>query len=388
MNNFKDIIITNDEYSELDMLDRGVYIDSLNKIIIEAETPFSIGIYGSWGSGKTTLMKKLSHVLGEDTNTKYLIVWHEPILYQDYKYPFLSLFHTILNSLEDKNTIDKLKSKFLKVFSTTFNLIINTISDKVDLPNLNEIKSIKELYEFDSFLSIEYADKLKKEIQDTIKKILKDKYERIIIFIDDLDRCKQSEVIIFFDIVKYYLNIKGCIYIYGFDQILISDILNSNSRTPNSMMNDPLSKIIQFPLTIPLPSKEVFNDYLNEFIPLKYKQFLDIIACSVNYNPRHAKRFSNILNFCTIKTETKYGDKYNHRSLLLYVIIQYRYPNLHNLLAKYPNKLIELSEFKELSDEYIQLVDKHFIEILRSFANNDIIELNHYISHEVDLSIK
>ena len=46
-----------DIYCEEDLLGFDQYVDTLNRMITDKdfETPFCIGIFGKWGSGKTTV---------------------------------------------------------------------------------------------------------------------------------------------------------------------------------------------------------------------------------------------------------------------------------------------------------------------------------------------
>ena len=48
------------------------YIKTIADLIAcsENETPLTIGIYGSWGTGKTTLMKSIKHRLDNDQRYK------------------------------------------------------------------------------------------------------------------------------------------------------------------------------------------------------------------------------------------------------------------------------------------------------------------------------
>lgn len=49
--------IVNDQATEIDALDFTPYIETLADIIQTGKTPLTIGVYGTWGSGKTSLMK-------------------------------------------------------------------------------------------------------------------------------------------------------------------------------------------------------------------------------------------------------------------------------------------------------------------------------------------
>ena len=50
--------IVNDQATEIDALDFTPYVETLADIIQTGNIPLTIGVFGTWGSGKTSLMKK------------------------------------------------------------------------------------------------------------------------------------------------------------------------------------------------------------------------------------------------------------------------------------------------------------------------------------------
>ena len=49
--------IVNDQATEIDALDFMPYVETLADIVQTGNTPLTIGVFGTWGSGKTSLMK-------------------------------------------------------------------------------------------------------------------------------------------------------------------------------------------------------------------------------------------------------------------------------------------------------------------------------------------
>jgi predicted KAP-like P-loop ATPase len=81
----KKIQIITDDPAEEDTLYFNSYSENLATIIREAKPKFAIGIFGKWGTGKTTLMKMIKRELDKD-NEKILTVWFDAWRYEKEKY--------------------------------------------------------------------------------------------------------------------------------------------------------------------------------------------------------------------------------------------------------------------------------------------------------------
>lgn len=109
-------------------LDFQDYSKNLSNIIRETTPPqFAVGIFGKWGSGKTTLMKMIKQKLDEDNNRdKILTVWFDAWRYEREKYlaiiPFLRLIRIALDKDSDKKKNPKWRKvkKALQKTSTAF----------------------------------------------------------------------------------------------------------------------------------------------------------------------------------------------------------------------------------------------------------------------------
>jgi ABC-type Na+ transport system ATPase subunit NatA len=58
--------ILNDQATEIDALDFKPYVETLAGVCKTASAPLTIGVFGTWGSGKTSLMKMVKNQLFTD----------------------------------------------------------------------------------------------------------------------------------------------------------------------------------------------------------------------------------------------------------------------------------------------------------------------------------
>ena len=96
--------IKSDIYCEEDLLGFDKYVDTLSKMVTDKDfkTPFCIGIFGKWGSGKTSFMHLLEKKLSTGSAEPYPIpVWFNPWRYEKEEHLF-----SLKNQLLNEKTLD------------------------------------------------------------------------------------------------------------------------------------------------------------------------------------------------------------------------------------------------------------------------------------------
>ncbi len=115
--------IRSDIPCEEDALGFDKYVDTLGGMVCDPQfkTPFCIGIYGKWGSGKTSFMKLLEKKLSQNSNEPQAIpVWFNPWRYEKEEHliiPFLKTIESEIQRYAKKTDKKSLKDK-LKAAST------------------------------------------------------------------------------------------------------------------------------------------------------------------------------------------------------------------------------------------------------------------------------
>ena len=92
----KGLIIT-DNFSKEPILDFDSYSDAIVKMIKNSYPNFTIGIFGEWGTGKTTLMKSIEKKIGKN-DQDIITVWFDAWKYENEK-EFAIFYKIIYDSL-------------------------------------------------------------------------------------------------------------------------------------------------------------------------------------------------------------------------------------------------------------------------------------------------
>lgn len=260
------------------------------KNVIETKTDFLkknnlIALYGEWGSGKSSIFKTLQNELDKD---KYI-----PLIFQAWKYEKdnnlpLSLYDFILdNIISDKNAFKKVCKEGTRegLYSffrgTTFNFGILSIDSEKILKTLNE-KNDDSLYT----LTENFLDEFKEQI---------DKYrngKEIIIFIDDLDRCDDENIINLLSALKLMFRVDNIIFMCGIDKKAIEQTL-LNKYNDEEKAKKYLEKIfsINFNIENNIKIEEFFNS-AEDLAKFKFKVFEGLNE----KNPRNINRILNKFN--------------------------------------------------------------------------------------------
>jgi uncharacterized protein YjbI with pentapeptide repeats len=224
-----------------------------------------------------------------------------------YKYKILKKksAHDIENEIKDLNDIqDSLYFEvqreelgYLKFYpGKAIKLFIKSILSEI--PILKGFIDVKKSG-FDELFELFQRDKklikIKKvqfveEFHDQFEKLIENFFnnKRVVIFIDDLDRCSPEKAIEVLEAIKLFLDVKGCIFVLGIDRRVISrgielkyKELNENNTDKFISGNNYLEKIIQ----------------LDFFLPKISEDYYELILKGIEGNPRKIKRILNFIQF-------------------------------------------------------------------------------------------
>lgn len=294
-----------------DLLGFKVHADLLIDVIKdESVLPISIGVFGDWGSGKSSILKIIHKELkGEDDDKlkdDTLVLYFNGWVFEGYDDAKAALLESIieqfakhkqLKDIVKDETANLLKSvNWMRVLGLSFKKIILPTATAYFTGGLSLVPFL--LQEFSQFNAKELSDKLtgsdaeeflkdllkKKKIEETSLirdfrndfKIMMDKskIKRLVVMIDDLDRCTPDRIIENLEAVKLFLNVDKTAFIIGADPRIVRRAIEfryktddiKNSIDPESrnkrIVSDYLEKLIQVPYNLPKLSDREVETYM------------------------------------------------------------------------------------------------------------------------------
>ena len=263
----------------------GLGFDPYVNILLEAinnfdtASPLTIGIHGSWGSGKTSLMRMLEKRFEDDNRVK--TIWFNAWRYSKEDIIWRAFIMKLLYKL---SVFQKLKeADWPKVFGE---LIKPFFSSHPDLGDIKEAFSYGQ--------RIDSMDEFEKGFKKIVQDVVKD--GRLIIFIDDLDRCLPEKTIEILEVIKLFLDVPKCVFIIGVEKEVIERGIEVRYKSREQGIpisgKDYIEKIIQVPFTLP-PIREADMTRFIESLGIseKEKGYAEIVAKGTGCNPRKVKMF-------------------------------------------------------------------------------------------------
>lgn len=275
--------------------------ETVSELIIKAkDRPVSIGVSGSWGVGKSSLIKMIRSSLekrdsGEDK--KYIFVEFNAWLYQGYDDARAALMEVIATRLAEEaesrksggekavakatellGRVDWFRTAKLTVSAAGTLLGIppvaligeavefgkNLVGGKVDAAEVEKVESAVEKISTaaQGVFKPKTASSPTKEIQglrDCFEETLNELGVTLVVLIDDLDRCLPETTISTLEAIRLFLFLKNTAFVIAADNTMIKHAVRKHFEgVDDDLVTNYFDKLIQIPIRVPpLGTQEV-----------------------------------------------------------------------------------------------------------------------------------
>ncbi|MCR5604634.1 MAG: KAP family NTPase [Lachnospiraceae bacterium] len=332
-----------------------VYVAALCAFIGECDTPMTISIQGDWGSGKTSMMNMMK------ANLKSVF----PIWFNTWQFSQFDMGNDLAFSMMDvllsELDCDKdVRKKIIKGLSGFAKKAVTIMTD-----HALGGESAATIEEFMSGKALDYASEikiLKEEFQKAIdNKLTKTHFNRVVVFVDDLDRLQPSKAVELLEVLKLFLDCDRCVFVLAVDYEVVT--LGIKQKFGGEVSEEKgrsfFDKIIQLPFKMPVSNYNIKN-YVKEMmerIGIKTDDkevtlYYNLIKTSIGCNPRSMKRLFNtfeLLDRVTKATIINISDDNIRRRVLFAIIcVQMYYEKFYIYLT---STQIDEDTFSALRDE-------------------------------------
>lgn len=232
-----------------DSLGYSGFAESLAQTIHSRSPPESIvvGLYGPWGSGKSSILNFIEHYLTEIEGDP-AIVRFNPWWFSGQADLIDKYFSQLGSGLGRRDDLSDIQNKLSKYTSAVSNLPFTAATGVPAGPFLKVLSAALET----EAPNIE-------EVKESISEELKNLDYRVYIFIDDIDRLTQKEIKHMFRLINSVADFPNTTYVLAFDYDIVSDALEGERGVSDG--EEYLDKIIQLPKSIPVPRENSIGDF-------------------------------------------------------------------------------------------------------------------------------
>lgn len=273
-----DLPVSRDDQDKLDFIP---YANTMREIILseQTETPLTIGIFGSWGSGKTSLMRMIEQGLRDDAQEKMASgvenfrvthpIWFNAWLYSKEDLLWRALISQVMAGIrtmpipngsqeEEAQKAQYLKDLDRQLYRVVGASQLGTLSIRaadllsqeeaarenaeMTLTLLQGLDLLQDIAEVEAEDEATRTQVLRNEVQRATAKLeqeriesldrFKEVFEKLIrlyvnrhgylvIFVDDLDRCLPEKAVEVLEAIKLFLDVPGCIFVLGIDRDVV-----------------------------------------------------------------------------------------------------------------------------------------------------------------------
>ncbi len=255
MQSNKEVVQTTEAFAD-DKLNRKTVAENFKNILLNTDlNVFSVS--AQWGGGKTYFIENLIKLMQDDSINILYNAW-ESDFYDSPLIPLLVELFAKLEECDEKTQLEEdiIKSKeFAKKMceKTSFQIGVNFVGINC---SANFDPSKKMIYS-------EYKE-LKNEIKNfrnKLKNIQEKLGKKIIIFVDELDRCNPMYAIKTFEIIKHLFGIPNIIFVLSIDKTQIENSVRRIFGTNEGEVNGYLRKFIDVDFQLPDSSNEQLIHY-------------------------------------------------------------------------------------------------------------------------------
>ena len=274
------------------------YASTLASAILHSEPHFTIGIYGDWGRGKTTLLNTLQSELEARAKDKIVTVFFDAWRYQREEHMLLPLLDTIYEHLKRKRGRWRNLTKTVKRLSKSF-AAATSVSP---IPQVGiDTGRFREQWEKDARTRSTYYSWLS-ELQEALSEVRKDDPERrLVIFIDDLDRCLPHTAVEVLESIKVMLDVPGFVFVLALNQEIVERAVEHHyGRDYGIQGRDYLKKLVQLEFRLPPLRPQDVEEYarrlqqrLGQEESEAARALAQVVPMVAEDNPREVKRFIN-----------------------------------------------------------------------------------------------
>ncbi len=346
------------------------FAQALAEDLAQTDPPFTLGVFGRWGSGKTSLMRLLKRVLEESgpQHQTFLPIWFDAWKYDREDAIWRALLIHTLGAIEDwikkpseehgppeelKDRLESWRNEYAEPIQESLyrpferttqgdvqidwqqlatgglelavpvitssipgaTLLLDALrlrkkgkDDKAVQEDEQHVEGLRNVFKAfqreqrrEYFAQIRFLDQFQQRFGQAVQQLVDiGAVDRLVFFIDDLDRCLPVKAIEVLEAIKLFLSNDWCLFVIGVDEEVIHAGVESRygeayrgfESGGRLFKQEYLEKIVQLPFPLPPLESERVHKYVDAQLRLddNREMVVELLTIGGEYNPRKIKR--------------------------------------------------------------------------------------------------
>ena len=297
-------------------LERNKYIHSFISMLLSIEKGGVIAIDGEWGSGKTYFVHQVKWLLECTSKNidsevesvlnrtvpkldnikghKYKAFYYDAWKHDKSNNPFFTLLRTLILAFGGIDYFNQ-KKGFIESLLKGASHIVKGIT-QIDVESIfNGIKEFSGINDTAPLSELEFIEQMDCQVNYFLYYICEGQYDKLVIFIDELDRCKPSFAVELLEIIRHYFNHDKVIFVLSTNlkefQYCIKQYYGEGFDGWKY-----LDRFIDIRITLPMIMVEEYCNYLWNNLP--NDRIDDLAICCAKHfglTLREIERYNNLV---------------------------------------------------------------------------------------------
>lgn len=281
-----------------------------------------IALDGDWGSGKTFFVNQAKMLLNAQNELSYendSINQLKPIIANakcQLSQTHIAVYYDAWENDNDEDPLLSLAYNISLSIRSDYNFNWQNVSFKnvllslIDAITGRDIKGIKEDIQQEDFLkNISKNKKLHETIDDFFNEIITEHGNRLVIFIDELDRCKPDFAVKLLERIKHYCTDERITFVLSIHSNELRHTINK-FYGENFNSSKYLNRFFDLRVNIPEPDTDKFFNSINfnrEY--WKIDEFINRVINRYKFSLRDTARYIRMVNIAMYKTTHSYENE-------------------------------------------------------------------------------
>lgn len=368
-----------------DLLSRANLVSKVGDLVAACQTPHVFGVHGDWGVGKTSFLHQVQRYLTGECPQQELagkaagkhsdhvtVVWFEAWRYQNETVPVVALLQEIRTQLPWTARFRKQIVKMGEVTARSALLAIEDLTKKIGI-QASKIEESGEKWEQANLAVALPSHVIRQHLEKAITTLLgsgkgkkcpacddgAEDNQRLVVIVDDLDRCSSDAAYALLEGIKIYLNLRSCVFVLGMNQGIIEDAITAHMPKSDGesaparklRAREYMDKLCQSVIQLPLVDDPAgLLDACLEGLAIRERIVsISRAAKCLPANPRKIKTLANIIRRSGEELSEKVlqsadPDRTARCFLLIACLYQY-HPDVYRVLEHQPGFYSEIQRW-------------------------------------------